>query len=99
MAGKQVTVVALIKAKAGLEEKVCEVLQGLIGPTRSEAGCINYDMHRDVADRALFMFHENWVSKAALDEHLAKPHLQAFLAQADDLLAQPVEITLWDRID
>ena len=81
-----------------MEEKLCEVLRGLIGPTRSEAGCINYDLHRDVDDPARFMFHENWVSKTALDEHLEKPYLQVFLAQTGYLLAQPVEITLWDQI-
>jgi hypothetical protein len=32
-------------------------------------------------DPALFLFHENWTSQQHLDDHLARPHLQAALAR------------------
>lgn len=98
MAEKKLTVVARIKAKAGMEAKVKEVLLGLVAPTRQEAGCINYDLHQALDDKSLFVFYENWLSKKDLDEHLQTPHLQAFLAKVDDLLAEPVDITLWEMI-
>jgi quinol monooxygenase YgiN len=92
------TVVATMKAKPGQEENLREALLNLIPTTRAEEGCLNYDLHRSVDDPAAFLFHENWTSKAALDAHLAKPHLQEFLGRADELLAEPPQITLWEKI-
>ena len=96
MAEKKVTVLARIKAKAGMEEQVKREIMALVAPTRSEAGCINYDLHRAADDPSLFMLYENWVSKKDLDDHLAMPYLKAFLGKAEQLLAEPVEITLWE---
>jgi quinol monooxygenase YgiN len=44
------------------------------------------------------MFYENWVSKKDLDEHLEMPYLRAFKAKAAELLAEPLDITLWEMI-
>ena len=98
MAEKKVTVVAKIKAKPGMEDKVRETLLNLVGPTRKEAGCINYDLHVSIDDKSLFMFYENWTSKKDLDEHLAMPYLQDFIGKSDDLLAEPLEVVLWEMI-
>ncbi len=95
---KQVTVLALFKARPGLEEAVRNEILALVQPTRSEAGCLNYDLHVSGADPSSLMLYENWVSKEDLDQHLAMPYLQAFLAKADSLLAEPVQILLWDKI-
>lgn len=93
-----VTVIATIKAKPGKEAATQKALLALIKPTRAEAGCINYDLHQLSDDPKVFVFHENWKSKEDLDEHLAKPHLVEFLGKVDDLLAEPVDIKLLDRI-
>ena len=98
MAERKVSVVARIRAKSGMEEKLKQELLSLSGPTRAEAGCINYDLHQSVEDKSLFMFYENWVSKKALDEHLAMPHMQSHLKRANEILAGPPEITLWEKI-
>jgi quinol monooxygenase YgiN len=44
------------------------------------------------------MLYENWVSKKALDEHLAMPYLEAFKTKAGEILAEPLDITLWEMI-
>lgn len=98
MENKKVTVIARITAKSGMEEIVKNELVGLIEPSRADEGCINYDMHQYLKNPALFMFHENWTSEEALNNHLATPHLQAFIKKADDLLAKPLDVTLWEEI-
>lgn len=98
MAGTRLTVVATIKAKAGMEEKVREELLAMVAPTRKEPGCLNYDLHQAQEDSSLFIFYENWLSRKDLDEHLQTPHFQAFAAKADHLLARPVDITLCEMI-
>jgi quinol monooxygenase YgiN len=98
MAENKVTVLAKFKAKPGMEDKVREELMALVGPTRSESGCINYDLHCSSEDKTLFMLYENWKSKQDLDDHLAKPHLKNIIGKAETLLAEPIEITLWEMI-
>ena len=98
MADKKVTVIARIKAKPGMEETVKNEVLALVAPTRAEAGCINYDLHQTADDKSVLMLYENWVSKKDLDEHLAMPYLEAFKAKAEELLAEPLDISLWEMI-
>jgi quinol monooxygenase YgiN len=98
MNSKSLTVVALAKAKPGKDGEVRAELLSLVEPSRKDAGCLNYDLHQGIENPALFMFHENWTSKAHLDQHLAKPDLQAVLARVSQMLAEPAQITLWEKI-
>jgi quinol monooxygenase YgiN len=98
MPERRVTVMARIKAKAGMEEKVTGKLLSLVTPTRSEAGCINYNLHQSEDDKCLFVFYENWASKEDLDKHLEMPYLKAWREEAKDLLVGPTEVTLWEMI-
>ena len=93
-----VTVTAHIKAKKGLEEKLKEELISLVEPTRSEAGCISYDLYRDQENQSIFMFYESWKSKGDLEQHLQKSYLKNFMEKADELLAEPVTISLWEKV-
>lgn len=98
MSTTPVTVVARMKAKPGREEALREALLALIPPTRQEPGCLQYDLHESTETSGTFVFLENWRSKEELDTHLTRPHLKDFLARAEELLAEPPEITLWKRI-
>ena len=98
MQNRRVTVVARFRSRPGAEEKLKAELLSLVAPSRADRGCINYDLHQSPDDPALFMFHEDWTSREALDAHLATPHLDAFDERTKDLLAEPVEITFWEMI-
>ena len=95
---KPLTVVAQIKAKPGKEDQVRQELLSLVAPSRKDAGCLNYDLHQATDNSALFLFYENWTSKAHLDAHLHKPDLQAALARVGQMAAEPPQITLWEKI-
>jgi quinol monooxygenase YgiN len=92
------TVVAEITAKPGKAEELQRTLLGLIDPTRREEGCVQYDLHVSTDDPARFVFYENWTSRDMLDRHLASEHLKAFIAVADELLAEPPRILTYRRI-
>ena len=98
MNAKTLTVIAQIKAKPGKENQVRQELLSLVAPSRKDAGCVNYDLHQSPDNPALFLFHENWTSKAHLDAHLQKPDLQAVLGRVGQLVAEPPQITLWEKI-
>jgi quinol monooxygenase YgiN len=99
MASEQVTVVVRLRAKPGREAQVQQELHALLAPTRAERGCINYDMHTAPNDPSLFLFYENWESEALLQAHLQNPQLKRWIALAEDLLAEPMQLSLWRKAD
>jgi quinol monooxygenase YgiN len=93
-----VTVIATMTAKPGQTEALKAELLHLVRETRREPGCLNYDLHQGLSDPATFVFHENWASQADLDRHAASPHLQAFGAKADRLVARR-EVLTYQRVE
>jgi quinol monooxygenase YgiN len=91
-------VVAHLTARPDKIEHVREALLGLIGPTRAEDGCIQYELYQNNADPADFTFVEEWASDAALDAHLATEHLKDLQAIADELFAVPPDIRRYTAV-
>lgn len=98
MSATQVSVVARCQAKPGLEERVRGEILALVEPTRAEPGCINYDLHVATDDPAQFVLYENWTSQGELDKHLAMPYLERFKGLAEQLLAAPINIALYEMV-
>ncbi|MFN0166342.1 MAG: putative quinol monooxygenase [Bryobacteraceae bacterium] len=98
MSQNLLTVVAEIQAKRGKEDDLRQVLLGLIGPTRQEGGCVQYDLHEDNEAPGRFLFYENWQSREHLNQHAESPHLRAFKARFEDLLEGPIRLLLMTRI-
>ena len=59
MSNQKLTIVARVLAKLEKRELVKTELLKLIDITRSEKGCINYDLHQDNENESLFLFYEN----------------------------------------
>lgn len=83
----QVVVVSINTAKPGQVAKLEAAMRALIEPSRRDPGFIQYDLHRDLDDPDTLVFVERWQSRALLDQHLQMPHIQAFRAQAGELVA------------
>ncbi len=98
MKNKRITVLALVKAKDGMEEAVKQELLSLVKPTRSEPGCISYDVHQAANEKSEFMFYENWKSMEDLEKHRETPHLKAYRQKVGSLLAKPIEVILFEMI-
>lgn len=72
-------------------EELKALLLGLIEETLLEAGVIKYELLQNQSDPTDFTFVEEWESAAALDTHLASPHVQAAIAKLEGLIAAPLE--------
>ena len=79
----KLTIVANIKAKSDKIELVKAELEKLIPSTRSEEGCINYDLHQDKGNPAHFLFYENWESRELWQAHMGNQHLADYLAATE----------------
>lgn len=98
MEDKKVTVLAILKAKEGMEEAVKQQVLSLVEPTRSEPSCISYDVHQGIDDKSLFVFYENWKNMEGLEKHREMPHLKAYRQRVENLLAKPTEVILFEKI-
>ena len=50
-------------------------------------------------DASLFLFHENWASEEDLKRHFEAPHIKRWIQLAEELLAEPLDLTLWQKVD
>jgi len=75
----QLTIVANIKAQPDKIDLVKAELLKLITFTRSEQGCINYDLHQDNDNPAQFIFYENWETRELWQAHMANDHLKEYM--------------------
>jgi len=83
----QLTIVARIEANADNIDLVKAELLKLIEPTRLEDGCIQYDLHQDNTNPAVFMFFENWESRELWQNHMNNDHLKAYMQATESTVA------------
>ncbi|MEM7147385.1 MAG: putative quinol monooxygenase [Verrucomicrobiota bacterium] len=84
---ESLTIVARIEAEAGQEELVKRELIKLIEPTLEEAGCLQYDLHEDNENPALFLFFENWESRELWLAHMEAAHIAAYKEATEGAVA------------
>ncbi|WP_434362161.1 antibiotic biosynthesis monooxygenase [Parasalinivibrio latis] len=81
------TIVAKIEANAESIELVKSALINLIEPTRNEPGCIQYDLHQDNDNPAVFLFFENWENREIWQQHMHSPHIADYLKAVEGAIA------------
>ncbi|MDD2899157.1 MAG: putative quinol monooxygenase [Desulfuromonadaceae bacterium] len=85
-----ITVIAKILAKEGSVEDVKGELLKLITPTREEKGCIEYILHQDSEDPALFIFYETWDSLDSLEKHMKSAHFIQYVTAVSSMIGDKV---------
>jgi quinol monooxygenase YgiN len=92
-----VTLIVILHAREGQETLLEAELRALIGPSRKEAGCFTFDLHRSVDAPSAFLLHEVWASREAHTEHMHTPHFLRWNARKDALLTSR-DGTFWTQI-
>jgi quinol monooxygenase YgiN len=82
----EVDVVAVITARAGSEALVEETLTALAAKSRTDPGCLVYDLFASESVPGAFVTVERWESQEDLDAHMQAPHLAEALAAAGEHL-------------
>ena len=92
MSGEVISLLAVLTAKPGHSDALHQALRALLLPTRQEPGNLDYALFqlRDAPDT--FYMRESWRNQEALDAHVALPHFQNFIAQMNNLLAEPLRL-------
>jgi len=94
---KGVTLVVAMRARAGQEAAMEKELRALVVPTRSERGCLAYELHVSSDQPGLFLLREVWASVKHHQKHWETPHMK-FWGQRKGALLASREASFWKQI-
>ncbi|TDP95504.1 quinol monooxygenase YgiN [Leucobacter luti] len=66
-------------------EAALTVYRALIAETRTEPGCVSYELLADVEDDTAFVLAESWRSQEDLDAHTRTPHFRRAMIALETL--------------
>jgi len=77
-------IIAKVEIYPDKVEIVIKEFSELISKTRTEDGCLKYDLHRDVENSNVFWFYEHWENEESQNKHMNSKHLKEYLEVTDD---------------
>lgn len=86
------TVVCILEARPGQEEKLKNALQKVVTPSRSESTCLEYRLHQCKDNPAKFILYENWTSAADHEKQFEKPYILNLIKQCENILNGPYDV-------
>jgi quinol monooxygenase YgiN len=86
---------ATITAKLGKRDELISKSQDLIKSTRSEPGCISYDLYASTENDDALVMIEQYENKEALDAHMQSDHFKAFCGATADILAEEMGVDIY----
>lgn len=92
MASSTVVVVANVYCQTGRTENMLSILRKLTDTTRTESGCMQYELHQNLSDETHFTFIEQWTNEEALQLHFQTDHFKQASEDVKAILAKPIEI-------
>ncbi len=93
-----VHVMARITAQPASGDAMREILVELTTHTRTEPGCLNYELFQQDGAPHVFQTAERWIDGAAADAHMTTPHVAAAIAKGGAHFGAPPEILRFTKI-
>jgi quinol monooxygenase YgiN len=75
-----------------------DIMRTLVDESRKEAGCVAYALYQRPDAPNVFHTVEQWVDQAAVDAHMATPHVGAAIAAAGPMFTAPPEILAFAQL-
>ena len=94
MSDEKIVLVARLKVKDDKIEEAKQAALAIVADSRAEEGNINYDIHQAIDDPTVFVWHETWKSKAAIDEHFETSFFKEFFAKVGEMAAETPQLTM-----
>jgi len=90
--GRQVIAVSSLHAKPGHAKLVLQEVRIVMDRSRTEVGCLLFDVYQLADDPAQLFLHEVWESRDAWEAHASNLHTSRFRAAVNSYLERPIEI-------
>eukprot|EP01098_Paradermamoeba_levis_P005644 TRINITY_DN2374_c0_g1_i2.p1 TRINITY_DN2374_c0_g1~~TRINITY_DN2374_c0_g1_i2.p1 ORF type:complete len:103 (+),score=26.09 TRINITY_DN2374_c0_g1_i2:89-397(+) len=96
----KVSVLAFFKVKPydGEVAPIISATKHMIEETHKEAGCIKYDLHKDLSDPLRFVMIEEWESLSHLEAHSKSSHVTAARELLKDIVVEAPEVRKYVQV-
>lgn len=91
-------VVAIMKAKAGMEQEMEKALREMIPKVEAEKGTLAYTLHRAKKEPGKFLMYEKYPDKEALKEHSSTPHFAELFGKIGPMLDGSPVIDMYEDL-
>lgn len=91
-----IIVTGSVKFAAGEIDRLHGAMEKNIAATRAEEGCEDYHYARDVSDPDLLHVSEKWRDEAAVEAHMATPHMAEFMALVGAAKIEAISIKAYE---
>jgi quinol monooxygenase YgiN len=91
---------AHLRARPGNHPELMTAAKAMIAATRSEPGCILYDLNISITDPQSMIFVEAWETREALTAHFEMPHMAIWRAASEGyFIERKIEIIHPERVE
>jgi len=84
----RITIITRILGRADKIDFLKHEFLKLIEMTRSESGCVQYELHQDNQNPALFLFFQKWLSRDHWQAHINNKHLKQCLENTNGAIEE-----------
>lgn len=93
-----INITAVIKSLPDKADEMKAILEELAVESNKEEACLQYDLHQDIDEPNVFIFHEIWKDNASLDVHNNSAHVLKFKEASKAILLETPAIYITNRI-
>ena len=86
----------IVRFGAGEIDRLRDSMARNVAATRAEDGCEHYAYAVDISDPNLLHVAERWRDEAAIERHMASPHMGAFMAEIGASKVEAISIKSYD---
>ncbi|TDE49206.1 putative quinol monooxygenase [Flavobacterium sp. GT3P67] len=83
-----INLTVILKSKPESKDTLKSLLLDLVQNSTKEAACLQYDLHQNMEESTIFIFHEVWENEAGLKLHNEQSYLISFFENAKPLLQE-----------
>lgn len=99
MSSKPITVLVSVRTKPGMEEAYKKELMDVLKHVFAEPNLLNFKVNQNPHDPTRFMFYETWADRNDFETaQLNRPYRKPYLKRTKNLLAEPIQWTIWETI-
>jgi quinol monooxygenase YgiN len=91
-------VVAVIKAKAGMEQEVENAIKAIIPKVEAEEGTLAYTLHRGKREPGKFLIYEKYTNKEAFTAHASTLHFKELFQKITPLLDGAMVVDMYEDL-
>jgi quinol monooxygenase YgiN len=94
----EINLTVIIVSKPEYREELKLILKNLLVNSKKETACLQYDLHQNIDDPNIFIFHEIWKNKEGLDLHKKQTYFLKFNEVSKLYLEEKMKVYTTSRL-